>query len=91
LINPQAEWNRPAYTVWSEDGQTLSGVSVRTERWHFAEFFARGAGKMLIDPANDPHEVTNLADKPQYAQVVAELSRLANDYRARLKVTADGR
>ena len=28
---PQAKWDHPAYTVWSEDGKTLHGVAVRTE------------------------------------------------------------
>lgn len=79
--DPQTAWHRPAYTVWSENGQTLHGVSVRTERWHYAEFLERGAGRMLIDPENDPHELTNLADKPEHAAAVAELSKLANEYR----------
>jgi iduronate 2-sulfatase len=81
LNDPRTPWDRPAYTVWSEDGKTLSGVSVRTERWHFAEFFGRGRGKMLIDPQNDPNELINLADMAEHAEVVAELSKLANEYR----------
>jgi iduronate 2-sulfatase len=89
LANPDATWDNPAYTVWSEDGKSISGVSVRNERWHFAEFFGRGPGKMLTDPASDPHELVNLADKPEHAEVVGEFSELANEYRNRL--TADGR
>ena len=81
VANPHAAWDKPAFTAWSEDGQTLSGVSVRTEQWHFAEFFGRGAGKMLTDPVGDPHELKNLADEPEHADVVAGLSRLAHDYR----------
>ncbi len=80
--DPHAPWSEPAYTVWSEDGQSLTGVSVRTDRWHFAEFFGPGAGKMLIDPQADPHELTNLADDPRRAWIVAELSRLVHAYRA---------
>lgn len=89
LANPDAAWERPAYTIWSEDGKSISGVSVRNEKWHFAEFFARGPGRMLTDPINDPHELVNLADKPEHAEVVAEFSRLANEYRDQL--TADER
>jgi iduronate 2-sulfatase len=89
LVNPDAAWDNPAYTVWSEDGKSISGVSVRSEHWHFAEFFGRGPGKMLIDLANDPHELVNLAAKPEHAEVVAEFSELANEYRNHL--TADGR
>jgi len=80
LANPNATWNHPAYTVWSENGSTLTGVSVRTERWHYAEFFGRGPGAMLLDPRNDPHEMTNLAHDPNYAEVVAELSPLISAY-----------
>jgi iduronate 2-sulfatase len=84
LTDPDAAWDNPAYTIWSEDGKSISGVSVRNERWHFAEFFGRGHGKMLIDPSNDPHELVNLADKPEHAEVVQEMSRLANEYKTRL-------
>jgi iduronate 2-sulfatase len=80
LANPNAAWDHPAYTVWSENGQTITGVSVRTARWHYAEFFGRGAGAMLLDPINDPHEMTNLATAPQHADRVANLSELIRAY-----------
>jgi iduronate 2-sulfatase len=80
LKNPEAPWDRPAYTVWSEDGKHYTGVSVRTERWHFAEFFGKGQGKMLLDPRTDPHEIRNLAADPQHAETVASLSKLARTY-----------
>ena len=38
LHHPQAAWDRPAYSVWSEDGASLHGVAVRTEKWRYAEF-----------------------------------------------------
>lgn len=82
LKNPQRASSRPAYTVWSEDGQHVTGVCVRTERYRYAEFFGRGAGKMLTDPHNDPHELVNLASDPQYAKHVADFSELAHDYAA---------
>ena len=72
-----------AVPVVDRDGKTIAGVSVRTERWHFAEFFGAGAGRMLLDPIADPHELHNLADDPQYADVVAELSQLARTYAGR--------
>lgn len=89
LKDPQTPWENHAYTVWSEDGSTLSGVSVRSEEWHFAEFFGRGAGKMLTDLEADPHELTNLANDPRHAKTVAEFSKLAHEFRERL--TADER
>ncbi len=58
----------------------MACVSVRTERWHYAEFFGRGLGAMLLDPTNDPHELTNLAGDSAYAEVVKELSQLIQTY-----------
>jgi arylsulfatase A-like enzyme len=80
LKNPEAEWNHPAYTVWNEHGKGITGVAVRTERWRYAEFFGHGAGAMLTDPINDPHELTNLVNDPRYADVVKELSALARKH-----------
>jgi arylsulfatase A-like enzyme len=81
LNNPQAGWDYPAYTVWSEDGRTLHGVAVRTERWRYAEFGDNGKnGAMLFDEQADPDEMKNLADDPKCAPVRAELSALVRKY-----------
>lgn len=85
LNNPQAKWDDPAYSVWSENGRTLHGVAVRTEKWRYAEFGSDGQnGAMLFDPKADPLEMKNLADDPQYAQARTELSSLARKYAATL-------
>ncbi len=80
LDDPNAAWDHPAYTVWSEDGKHFTGVMVRTERWRYAEYYGRGAGAMLLEPAKDPTENKNLVDDPQYADVVKELSGLVKKY-----------
>lgn len=85
LNNPLAEWNHPAYTVWSEDGKTLTAISVRNEKFRYAEFTAGGGGAMLLDEINDPHETKNVVDDPAYAAARAELAKLVADYRARVK------
>jgi iduronate 2-sulfatase len=91
LNNPVAAWDKAAYSVWSEDGKTLHGVAVRTEKWRYAEFGAGGGnGAMLFDPGTDPSEMTNLADVPQYAKVRAELSALTGNYAANLSPAGDG-
>lgn len=82
LEDPEAAWDHPAFSIWSEDGEHFTGVSLRTERWHFAEFFGRGAGRMLTEPAVDPDEVVNLAKRPEHAERVAEFSRMVRDYAA---------
>jgi len=85
LRNPEAAWDRPAFSVWSEDGRTLHGVAVRTEKWRYAEYGPEGAnGAMLLDPKADPLELKNLADDPQYTSVRAELSALTRKYAANL-------
>ena len=85
LHDPQAPWDRPAYSVWSEDGATLHGVAVRTPDWRYAEFGPAGRnGAMLFDPKADPLEMTNLAADPAHAGTVAELSALTRSYAARL-------
>jgi arylsulfatase A-like enzyme len=85
LKNPSARWEKPACSVWSEDGETLHGVAVRTEQWRYAEYGKDGVhGAMLLDPLHDPLELRNLADDPQYKPVCAELGRLARQYAAGL-------
>jgi arylsulfatase A-like enzyme len=88
LNNPQAPWDRPAYSVWSEDGATLHGVAVRTAQWRYAEYGLEGRnGAMLFDPKADPLEMTNLANDPGHASVCAELSALTRRYAANLGKT----
>jgi arylsulfatase A-like enzyme len=82
LKDPEAKWDHPAFTVWSEDGRTLQGVAVRTERWRYAEFDGGKGGAMLFDEQNDPEELKNLADDPKFASVRAELSPLVQRYAA---------
>jgi arylsulfatase A-like enzyme len=83
LQNPKAEWNRPAFTVWSENGKTLRGVSVRNEHWRYAEF--EDGSAMLFDEDNDPHEMKNVANDPKNLAVRAELSKLVKNYWASFK------
>ena len=78
LQNPKAEWNRPAFTVWSENGKTLQGVGVRNERWRYTEF--EDGTAMLFDEDNDPRELKNVADDPKNREVRAELSMLVKNY-----------
>jgi arylsulfatase A-like enzyme len=84
LKDPSGSWEKPAYSIWSEDGKSLHGVAVRTEKWRYAEYGPDGKnGAMLLD-AHDPDELKNHAADPANAQVVAELSALTRKYAARL-------
>ena len=85
LKRPSTKWDKPAFSVWSEDGSTLHGVAVRTEKWRYAEFGPEGVnGAMLFDPHADPLELKNLANEPKYKSVCGELSALTRNYAARL-------
>lgn len=85
LRDPAGAWDRPAYSVWSEDSRTLHGVAVRNEKWRYAEYGAEGAnGAMLFDEKADPLEMKNLADDARYASVRTELSALTRKYASNL-------
>jgi iduronate 2-sulfatase len=85
LNNPQAAWDKPGFSIWSEDGKMIHGSAVRTEQWRYAEFGKDGVnGAMLFDPHADPLEMKNLANDDQYKSVVAELSALTRKYAATL-------
>jgi len=82
LKRPSAAWEKPAYSIWSEDGKSVHGVAVRTEKWRYAEYGKDGAnGAMLLDP-RDPDELRNFAGNPEHNAPVAELSALARKYAA---------
>ena len=74
LQNPQAEWNHPAYSV--AGGRQKLGVTVRTDKYRYAEWDGGKQGAMLFDEVNDPDELKNLVDDPKYAAVKEELSKL---------------
>ncbi|HKI69480.1 MAG TPA: sulfatase/phosphatase domain-containing protein, partial [Verrucomicrobiae bacterium] len=85
LNRPDADWDKPAFSVWSEDGKTLHGVAVRTQEWRYAEFGKNGInGAMLLDPKADPLEMKNLANEAKYKSVCAKLSALTRQYAATL-------
>jgi arylsulfatase A-like enzyme len=81
LDDPEAEWNRPAFTIWSENGTTATGISVRVAGWRYSEYAGPRGGAVLFDEQADPHEMKNLADDPRYAQVRERLAKLIEEHR----------
>jgi uncharacterized sulfatase len=74
LENPQAPWDKPAFTqVWRG---TFAGHSVRTERYRYTEWDDGKQGAQLYDYETDPQEYRNLASDPAHAKIVAEMKRL---------------
>jgi iduronate 2-sulfatase len=85
LKKPDANWDKPAFSIWSEDGQTIHGTAVRTEEFRYAEFGKNGEnGAMLFDPHADPLEMKNLASEEKFKPVVAKLAALTRQYAAAL-------
>ena len=73
------DWNKPAYTqVWYNPNAW--GYSIRTERYRYTEWLEGKAGRELYDHSNDPDEITNLADQPDHAKTVAQLSSQLKKY-----------
>ena len=81
LHNPRATWEHPAFSIWSEDGKTVHGTTVRTEQYRYAEYGTAAAnGAMMFDVHADPMELTNIADNPTHAATREQLSKLIADY-----------
>jgi len=74
LKNPKATWDYPALSVTRY--QNKIGKSVRTERWHYAEWEDGKDGAMLFDMSKDPLELKNLANDSNQAKTVQEMKNL---------------
>jgi len=68
LLNPKAEWNRPAVTTHG-----FQNHAVRSQKWRYIRY-AEG-GEELYDHDKDPYEWTNLAGKSELASIKAQLAR----------------
>jgi uncharacterized sulfatase len=74
LSNPDASWDRPAFTSLRH-GKIL-GKSVRTERYRYTEWNGGKEGAELYDYQSDPNEFANLIKNPQAAPIVASMKNL---------------
>ncbi|HEY0679943.1 MAG TPA: sulfatase [Chitinophagaceae bacterium] len=83
LKNPDARWEKPAYTQVQRilrrgqpDQKFIMGRSVRNERWRYNEWDEGKEGVELYDHQSDPEEYTNLAKDTRYTSVVKDMSAL---------------
>ncbi|MES2794049.1 MAG: sulfatase [Planctomycetota bacterium] len=67
LADPQAQWDQPALTTHGENNH-----AVRSEGWRYIRY-ADGSEE-LYDETADPYEWTNLAQKPESAERIKQLS-----------------
>ena len=68
LVNPQAKWTRPALSTYHFDNHSVRSAKYRYTRYDNGD-------EELYDEKADPYEWTNLAEKPQFAHVKADLAR----------------
>ncbi|WP_010587737.1 sulfatase [Schlesneria paludicola] len=76
LEMPDASWTKPARTqiARGRGEKQITGRSLRTERWRYTEWNEGRQGIELYDHDTDQQEMRNLANDPQYAAIVADLS-----------------
>lgn len=85
LTNPQAAWDKPAFTQVTRNAEvsltvgvdpkkkSLTGRSVRTDRWCYIEWDEGRAGTELYDAQADPKQYRNLANDPKHSAEVTAL------------------
>ena len=84
LTQPKRSWLRPALTSHGQGNHAL-----RSERWRYIRY--ADGGEELYDHSNDPNEWTNLAQRPEFADVKADHARwlpesdVASKKRAKMK------
>jgi len=71
-------------------GRFRDGDTIRTDRWRYTEYTAtdgpgtlKVAARMLYDHERDPEENRNLANQPEYREIIAELSKQLNTHKGR--------
>ncbi|WP_309398133.1 sulfatase [Cerasicoccus maritimus] len=68
LESPNLDWPYPALTT-----NFMGNHAVRSEDWRYIRY--QDGGEELYDHRNDANEWTNLANDPQFASVIADLSQ----------------
>ncbi|MDE3164401.1 MAG: sulfatase-like hydrolase/transferase, partial [Acidobacteriota bacterium] len=75
LADPRAPWDTPAISQMrrQQQGRTVMGYSLRTERHRFTEWEFGAEGSELYDYSADPREVRNLAGDASTAPLRGQL------------------
>ena len=80
MNDPSGAWDKPAISQVIYSRGEAFGFSLRNQRWRYTEWKKGAAGRELYDHANDPDEVTNLAENPEHAALIEKLSAQLKPY-----------
>lgn len=72
--NPQGPGKPAVFSTMVSTHTRLIGHAIRTDRYRYIEWDEGRGGRQLYDHQSDPQELTNLADAPVHARLVAELN-----------------
>jgi hypothetical protein len=78
MKDPQAKWDKPAYT-YQVRGQ-VRGVTVRNSRFRYTEWDLGRQGTELYEETTDPAEMRNLAADPKYTAAVRQMKGLLDGH-----------
>ena len=82
LQKPDTIWQRAAYTTVDHKDrshQTVTGRSIRAERYRYTEWDEGAKGGELYDYQEDPNEFNNLYDNPDYKALKDSLRTILHD------------
>lgn len=79
LKNTDDTWEKPAISQVYH-GPNAQGYTIRTTRWRFTEWNGGAAGNELYDHDNDPDEIVNLANHPEYLNIRKKLKAALQPY-----------
>ena len=76
MEQPDRPWKQAVFSQYLK-GRTM-GYSMRTDRWRYTRWQDKASGKLvateLYDHETDPGENTNVAGRPEYADLLRQLS-----------------
>jgi len=77
IQNPSEDFRSEVRAI-TRRGEML-GSSVKNSKWRYVEWDEGKEGRELYDQVNDPIEYYNLAENPEYAEVVKEMQVLLHN------------
>jgi arylsulfatase A-like enzyme len=84
LAQPRRPWKKAAFSQYPR-GRGVMGYTMRTERWRYTEWIDASTGtataRELYDHASSDVAASNLAELPEHAATVKELSAMLDNGR----------